>query len=303
MSTRAFVPAVKASGLKRRHVLVALVTSSGLVRTPWAQAQATSSAELPLISVQLARIWPATRSPQGFGVSEKLDGVRAVWDGQALRFRSGRHIAAPSWFVAALPSLALDGELWMARGAFDRLSGVVRQSVPNDDAWREVQYWIFDTPRHPGTFSERVGLVQSVLAAAPVPWLKPVAQHEVKDARALQTLLQETVRQGGEGLMLHRADALWQDGRTDALFKFKPEPDEEAQVLGYLPGQGRHAGLTGALLVRNAAGIRFALGSGLSDAMRREPPAIGSWVTYRHRGHTPGGVPRFATFLRDRPAE
>ena len=303
MSTRAFVQAVKASGLKRRHVLVALVTSSGLVRTPWAQAQATSSAELPLISVQLARIWPATRSPQGFGVSEKLDGVRAVWDGQALRFRSGRHIAAPSWFVAALPSLALDGELWMARGAFDRLSGVVRQSVPNDDAWREVQYWIFDTPRHPGTFSERVGLVQSVLAAAPVPWLKPVAQHEVKDARALQTLLQETVRQGGEGLMLHRADALWQDGRTDALFKFKPELDEEGLVVGHQAGKGRLKGQTGALWVQTPSGQRFSLGSGLSDALRRDPPPVGSWVTYRYPERTPSGLPRFASFVRVREAE
>lgn len=303
MSTRAFVQAPKASGLKRRHVLVALFTSPGLVHTPWAQAQATSFAESPLISVQLARTWPATRSPQGFGVSEKLDGVRAVWDGQALRFRSGRHIAAPSWFVSALPSLALDGELWMARGTFDRLSGVVRQSVPNDEAWREVQYWIFDTPSHSGTFTERVGLVQSVLAAAQVPWLKPVAQHVVKDAGALQTLLQETVRQGGEGLMLHRADALWQSGRTDALFKFKPELDEEGLVVGHQAGKGRLKGQTGALWVQTPSGQRFALGSGLSDALRRDPPPVGSWVTYRYPERTPSGLPRFASFVRVREAE
>ncbi len=32
--------------------------------------------------------------------------------------------------------------------------------------------------------------------------------------------------------------------------------------------------------------------------MRREPPPIGSLVTYRYRDLTPGGLPRFATYLR-----
>jgi DNA ligase-1 len=61
--------------------------------------------------------------------------------------------------------------------------------------------------------------------------------------------------------------------------------------------------MTGALLVQTPAGLRFALGSGLSDAMRREPPAVGTWVSYRYRGLTPGGVPRHATLLRLRPQE
>jgi DNA ligase-1 len=247
--------------------------------------------------------WPPGRSPQGFSVSEKFDGVRAVWDGRVLRFRSGRAIAAPAWFLSALPRVALDGELWMARGAFDRLSGVVRQAEPDDEAWRAVKYQVFDAPGHAAPFAQRVAFVQSMLAQAQQHWLFPVVQREVKDARALQALLQETVRQGGEGLMLHRADALWQPGRTDALFKLKPELDEEALVVGHQPGKGRLLGMTGALLVQMPSGQRFALGSGLSDAQRRNPPPVGAWVTYRYRDRTPSGLPRFASFLRVREAE
>jgi DNA ligase-1 len=236
-------------------------------------------------------------------VSEKLDGVRAVWDGQVLRFRSGRVITAPSWFLSALPQMALDGELWIGRGSFDRLSGVVRQSEPDDTAWREVKYLVFDAPGHAAPFAERVRFVATALAQVNLPWLLPVAQHEVKDARALQALLRSTVQQGGEGLMLHRADALWRPGRSDALFKLKFELDEEGLVVGHQPGKGRLAGMTGALMLQMPSGQRFALGSGLSDVMRRNPPPVGAWVTYRFRDRTPSGLPRFASFLRVREAE
>lgn len=268
------------------------------------EAQAKKAApDSAHMQVQLALNWPVARSPQGFLVSEKFDGVRAVWDGQVLRFRSGRLIAAPGWFLSALPRVALDGELWMGRGLFDRLSGVVRQAVPDDEAWRAVRYLVFDAPILTMTFAQRVLHLQSVLAAAQVPWLISVDQRVVNDARALQTLLQSTVGQGGEGLMLHRSDALWQPGRTDALFKFKLELDEEGLVVGYQAGQGRLRGQTGALLLQMSSGQRFALGSGLSDALRRDPPPVGSLVTYRYRDRTPSGLPRFASFLRVREAE
>jgi DNA ligase-1 len=124
-------------------------------------------------------------------------------------------------------------------------------------------------------------------------------------AAVLQQRLDALVRDGGEGLVLHRGDALWQSGRTQTLFKFKPELDAEAQVVGYLPGKGRFACMTGALQVRTPEGVAFALGSGLSDAQRRNPPEVGSWVTYRYRyrDRTTKGVPRFAIFVRVRPEE
>ena len=270
----------------------------GLAALPfWSLAQAKST------SVQLASDWPPGRSPQGFLVSEKFDGVRAVWDGQRLRFRSGREIAAPEWFVQALPDHPLDGELWLGRGQFDRLSGVVRQQRPDDAGWRAVRYLVFDAPAGPGPFESRWQSLQTVIDGANESWLMRVEQFRVDSAPALQRRLDAVVHGGGEGLVLHRADAPWQEGRSQALFKLKPEPDDEALVVGHQPGQGRLAGMTGALLVETPQGLRFALGSGLSDALRREPPPVGSWVTYRYRDRTPKGVPRFATFVRVRAPE
>ena len=233
---------------------------------------AVSGASTP--ALMLATNWHAGRSPAGYLVSEKLDGVRAAWDGQQLRFRSGRPIAAPAWFVAALPKVALDGELWLGRGRFDELSGIVRHAVPVDADWREVRYMVFDLPGTSDTFAERSRSVPEWLAASQVPWLQAVAQRQVADAPELAALLKQTVLDGGEGLVLHRANALWSPGRSDALCKLKLVPDEEARVVGYLDGKGRNAGRLGALLLELPSGLRFALGSGFSDAQRAAPPCL-----------------------------
>jgi DNA ligase-1 len=111
------------------------------------------------------------------------------------------------------------------------------------------------------------------------------------------------VRDGGEGLMLHRADAPYITGRSDVLMKFKLWHDAEATVIAHLPGKGRHAGRLGALRVRAPDGREFSLGTGFSDAQRRDPPALGTVVSYRYRELTAKGMPRFASFWRVRAAE
>lgn len=291
MTTR--VP-VLAQGVSRRCLLA-------WSASPWLSWPAAAGAAGE--RVQLASAWPPERSPQGYLVSEKFDGVRAVWDGHVLRFRSGRAIMAPSWFVAALPLFPLDGELWIGRGQFDRVSAAVRKTVPDDREWRSLKFLVFDAWGRAEPFAARVDSLRHIVAAAQLPWLEAVSHATIEDAAALRKRLEDVWGQGGEGLVLHRADAAWLAGRSDALFKFKPQPDEEGRVLGYLAGKGRFAGLTGALLLETPQGQRFALGSGLSDALRRDPPPVGAWVTYRYRDRTPSGLPRFASFVRVRAPE
>ena len=235
-----------------------------------------------------------------YWVSEKLDGVRAIWDGKALRFRSGNPVPAPQWFVAALPDQPLDGELWLGRGRFDRLSAIVRRQVPDDAEWRQVRYMIFELPDTPGSFGDRIQRIKSLVDAANALWLQTVPQFRLADDNALQQKLREIVRQGGEGLMLHRADAAYETGRSSALLKLTPWLDAEATVIAHLPGKGKYAGMTGALQMEMPDGRRFNLGSGLSDALRRSPPPAGTLVTYRYRELTTGGMPRFPRYLRVR---
>ncbi len=253
--------------------------------------------------VMLATPWTQGADPSGYWISEKLDGVRALWDGQLLRFRSGRALAAPSWFIAALPPVALDGELWLGRGTFDRLSATVRQEAPLEAAWRQVMYQVFDLPGQGGTFSERLLKMKDVLALRPAPFVQALTQFRVANKAALAQQLLQVVQGGGEGLMLHQVDAVWQAGRSHSLHKLKLVQDEDARVIGYVPGKGRLIGRVGALWVEMPNGQRFALGSGLSDAQREKPPVVGAWVTYRFRDRTPSGLPRFASFLRERPPE
>lgn len=277
----------------------AFATNAWAASVSQAAALEASAAAQPVL--MHAKLWPAGLDPKPYLVSEKLDGVRAYWDGQSLRFRSGLPIAAPAWFTAGLPATPLDGELWLGRGRFDELSGAVRKKVPVEAEWRQLRYMIFDLPGGTGSFAARAQRITTLLEEARQPWLQSVDQNRVADANSLKVLLNKTVKNGGEGLVLHRANALWSPGRSDALLKLKAQPDEEARVLAHLPGKGRHAGRMGALLLAMPNGQQFALGTGFSDAQRAEPPPVGAIVTYRYRDRTPKGLPRFASFLRVQP--
>jgi hypothetical protein len=132
--------------------------------------------------VELATSWEKQLDPSAYAVSEKLDGVRAVWDGKALRFRSGLLINAPLWFLESLPKEPLDGELWMGRGTFDALSGAVRKADPMDAEWKKITYMVFDSPHPRETFSQRSLRLQQQVRKAHIPWLKAIDQTEVADA-------------------------------------------------------------------------------------------------------------------------
>ena len=235
-----------------------------------------------------------------YWVSEKLDGVRASWDGKNLQFRSGNPVPAPKWFLDALPRQPLDGELWLGRGSFDQLSAIVRRQVPVDTEWQRVRYMIFELPGASGSFTHRAEQIKAVTATANLPWLQAVTQFRLPDAAALQKKLHDIVRSGGEGLMLHRDDAAYEAGRSSALLKVTPWLDAEATVVAHLPGKGKYVGIVGALQMELPDGRRFALGSGLTDALRRNPPPVGTQVTYRYRELTKNGMPRFPRYLRVR---
>lgn len=278
-------------GLSRRLLCGAAL--GALCPQPAAAATATAAPAL-----LLAREWPVDADPAGYLVSEKLDGVRALWDGHSLRFRSGAAIAAPAAFLARLPTAPLDGELWLGRGRFDELSGVVRRAQPDDALWRDLSYQVFEMPAVGGAFVQRAAALQALCRQQGFAALRSLPQQPVADRADLQRRLDAVVAAGGEGLVLHRADAPVATGRGPWLWKHKPLHDAEARVLAHLAGQGRLAGRVGALQVRTDRGVVFRIGTGLRDTDRTTPPAVGQRISFRYRGFTPAGVPRFASYWR-----
>jgi DNA ligase-1 len=253
--------------------------------------------ELPVL---LAHVWGEEYDPTGWWMSEKLDGVRAYWDGKQFLSRKNNIFYAPDWFTAGLPAHPLDGELWIARKQFDRTSGIVRRQ-DKPEVWKEIKYLVFDAPEARGPFEDRMKLLTDLAAS----WkAKFAAFHAHVACTGLDHLFAELDRvtsQGGEGLMLRKPGSHYERTRSMTLLKVKKFLDAEAIVTGYEAGKGRHKGRVGALRARFGNGVVFEVGTGLKDRERENPPAVGSIITVKYQELTKDGMPRFPVYVGQRP--
>lgn len=244
------------------------------------------------MSVMLAKNWAGT-DPTGWWMSEKLDGIRAVWDGVSLTTRTGQAIHAPEWFTSSLPSIHLDGELWIGRGKFQRTASVVRSRSAGEE-WRQIRYAAFDAPAVAGGFEAR----QAALREAATGVAFALGQRQCDGASDLAAELSRVTNAGGEGVMLRQPGSDYERRRSPSLLKVKKFLDCEATVVGYAVGTGRNRSTVGALVATLQDGTEFRVSSGLSDALRRNPPAVGTVITVAYQQLTDAGVPRFPSFLR-----
>src|SRR5262245_41172046 len=244
----------------------------------------------------LAHSWDNAADLAGWWMSEKLDGVRAYWDGKQFLSRQGNLFHAPDWFVEGLPDIALDGELWIERKKFQRTVSIVRRQ-DKSDLWREVRYVVFDAPAATGGFEDRLAFVNDALARRRPPF---ALRHEHDLCKGIEHLRGELTRieqLGGEGLMLRQPGSKYEAGRSMTLLKVKTFHDAEAVVIGHEAGAGRHKGRLGALSVRLPNGIELRVGTGFSDAERGAPPPLGTTITFRYQELSDAGVPRFPSYV------
>jgi DNA ligase-1 len=245
--------------------------------------------------VLLAESWDNALDLAGWWMSEKLDGVRAYWDGKQFLSRQGNLFHAPEWFTEGLPAVPLDGELWVARKSFQRTVAIVRRQ-DKPDTWKEVKYLIFDAPAAGGPFEERMKFLADGVRA----WqARSAAVHEHAPCKGVDHLRQELRRVeqlGGEGLMLRQPGSTYEAGRSSTLLKVKSFLDAEAVVIGHEPGKGKHAGRLGALTVRLGNGKLFSVGTGFTDKERSSPPPVGSIITFRYQELSDAGIPRFPSY-------
>jgi DNA ligase-1 len=247
----------------------------------------------------LAHSWDNETDLAGWYMSEKLDGVRAWWDGGKFLSRQGNIYYAPAWFTAGLPNVPLDGELWLDRKAFQRTVSIVRRQ-DHSEQWRQIKYMLFDAPGIGGSFETRQTILREMFSETFVPYARVLQQNRCTGIDHLHATLARVESLGGEGLMFRQPGSQYEAGRSSTLLKVKTFHDAEGRVVEHLPGRGRHAGRLGAVVVELPSGLTFSVGTGFSDAQRQNPPAIGSLITYRYQELTDRGVPRFPSFVRVR---
>lgn len=236
----------------------------------------------------------------GWWISEKLDGVRALWDGDSLISRHGNIFTAPLWFKAALPALPLDGELYIDRQMFQKTVGIVRKKTPVDAEWRRIQYMVFDAPTQTGGFEQRIAAAEAALAGNTVA--RVTKQTKCTGKVHLNAMFSNLVSSGAEGLMLRQPVSAYEQKRSDSLLKYKPFETDEANVIGHIAGAGRLSGMVGALVCL-WRGKRFQVGAGMNNETRERAPCIGSTITFAFQGVTDGSVPRCPVFLAERDYE
>lgn len=253
-----------------------------------------------LVAVPLAHSYDQKIEVSEYWKSEKLDGIRAIWTGKRLVTRNGNPIHAPDWFVEPLPPYPLEGELWAGRGNFHLVQQTVLDTKPTDPAWRKIDYMLFDMPEAAGDYQKRYYNVIYFTRASKRDHIKYIEHTPIKSETELFGYLDSIDSAKGEGVMLRKITSRYQAGRSNDLLKLKKHQDAEARVVGYKVGRGKYHGLMGALLVQLDSGIKFYIGSGFSDIQRKDPPELGSVITFRYNGYTQNGVPKFARFVRER---
>ncbi len=269
----------------------------GSATAPVAVTNAPTSRGVP--PLLLAHSWENDIDLAGWWLSEKLDGVRAYWDGHFFWSRQGNVYRAPAWFTDQLPNVPLDGELWLARKAFQRTVSIVRRHDATD-LWREIKFVVFDAPAIADVFEARQEFLRKTLGSDCLQYAEHLKQERCRDVSHLQSELARITALGGEGLMLRRPASRYEVGRSSTLLKVKTMLEADARVIEHVAGQGRHRGRMGALLVQMPNGIRFNVGTGFSDSQREAPPPVGSVVSFKFQELTDRGVPRFPSFLRVR---
>ncbi|NOQ29759.1 MAG: DNA ligase [Helicobacteraceae bacterium] len=235
----------------------------------------------------------------GWVMSEKLDGVRAFWDGKKLISRSGKVFNPPKFFTENFPPFKLDGELWSKRENFEEVVSIVNRKKSHN-GWNKLTYNIFEVPDQKGNLYKRLEKITNYVENHFTPYLKVVPQITVNSTEHLKKYQKQLELKGAEGLVVRDPSLVYFTGRSSSALKVKTYIDDECEVVGYTKGNGKYDGVIGSLMCRMQDMNIIKIGSGLSDYLRAVPPSVGTMITFKYYGLTNKGNPKFPIFMRVR---
>ena len=235
----------------------------------------------------------------GWLMSEKLDGVRCIYDGEKFYSRNGKIFHAPDWFYTTLPKgVVLDGELYQGLGQFQKTCGIVRRY---NDNWDNVKFMVFDLVNDNMTFESRIEYLKYMINDLAGHF--QLVPHQVCNGVSSLARYEKKLRgYGAEGVMIKNPKSMYQYKRSSDLLKLKQFINDECKLVDFQDGQGKHTDKVGALICE-WKGHTIKLGTGITDRLRENPPKIGAFLTFSYFELTDKGVPRFPAFVEVRDYE
>ncbi len=251
------------------------------------------------LDLQKPKTYQGSEDISGWYMSEKLDGIRGVWDGENLTTRKGHKIYAPKWFIEKLPPFKLDGELWTTQNDFENIQSIVMDKKPSKQ-WTQITYNIFEIPDAKGDFSQRLAKLQIWLDKNPKSnqVIKIIPQIICKDENHLQSYLSQIIQLKGEGVIIKDSTLPYHTGRSPHILKVKKAADMEGKVIDI--NYRDSSTVMKSLVLKLSNGSIFTLGNGFIKEQRVNHPKIGDIITFKYYGLTKKGKPKFASFLHIR---
>ena len=160
--------------------------------------------------------------PAGWYLSEKLNGVRSIWNGSAFISKNGNVFNVPDYLKAGMPAAYLDGELFC--GDLGRMAGLCRKKTPNPTEWEGVTFQVFDIDRYSLDFSDRLTILKCLTLPAHVRLVK---QTVCRGYAELKTEYDRIKAAGGEGIVIKSPLHMFRAGLSDQAFKAKYVDDFE----------------------------------------------------------------------------
>jgi DNA ligase-1 len=249
-------------------------------------------------------------------VQPKLDGIRCIAKADGLWSRTGTPITALPFLWESLqplfeedPGLVLDGELYNheLKHDFGEIVSMVRKKDPTPDeialAENMVEYHVYDIPCEDcfdRPFSYRHEVLQELIRAYNIKYLKGVDTIEVKSREEWDEIYGQQLEAGYEGGML-RLDTPYKHKRQNSLVKRKDFEDDEFIITRIEEGQGNWAGLAKRVFFTNNMGEKGEVGAGLKGSkayakhvLDNRDDYVGKEVTIKFFGRSKDDlVPRF----------
>ncbi len=247
-------------------------------------------------------------------IQKKLDGLRLITSLETgMQSRTGKQIISAPHIYEKLkplfekyPDLMFDGELYAhsSEDNFNEVISMARKSRPTAEDLKlsaeKLQYWIYDLPSYPGTFSERNRELKRIFAENPDIFDSSFVLVETlevsKPSLVKGEYLEQFVSEGFEGAIV-RLDASYECKRSKNLLKVKQFQDEEFPIVDIEEGKGNLAGKAGRIVVdvdgkRVSAGLRFSHDDA-QEIWENRVSYIGKKATIKYFNRTVDGSLRF----------